>query len=497
MADNVEMNVTNDKVKKGKKKSNKKVIIIVAFAVIVLIIGGVAVVGMISSMTAGMEEAMNMMAGENETLYEVEKVDVKQEITTSGTVIGLEKNAYTSPVTAKVDEIHVETGQIVKKGDVLLTYDTTDLGDNLARVQLQAQSERAAGNASYEAANEAASKTSNAKSEIKDLEKDIKELNKEIKKLNETISGYEAKIKAANETKAVEGTTEQGATEEVYDPTAGLTDKELKKYNKAIADLEKKMKSLASKQEELAKQEAIVEANKDVKVSSSTAAQISASNQLSDMSVNDAQEQVDTAEAGIVAIADGIVESVEIIKGSYANETQTLMTIINADKIGVEFAISKDDLTAITEGQKARVVIADKEYTGTVEFVSRVATMDMNSLGNSSTSGSIKGRIALDNPDESIFVGVAAKAYIFIGESTGALAIPYSALCTDVEGDYVLVVNANNIIERKDITLGLYSGEYYEVLEGLAEGDKVITEVTKGMKPGDEYVAPTAGMTMY
>lgn len=489
MADNVEMNVTNDSTKKGKKKPNKKIIVIVIIAAIVLIIGGIAVVGMIGSMTAGMQEAMNMMAGENEILYEVEKVDVKQEITTSGTVIGLEKNAYTSPVTAKVEEIRVETGQIVKKGDVLLTYDTTDLGDNLARVQLQAQSERAAGNASYEAANEAAGKTSNAKSKIKDLKKDIKELNEDIKKLSKTISDYEAKVKAANEGKAPEE----------YDLTAGLTEEQIKKYNKAITDLEKKNKSLASKQEELAKQEAIVEANKDVKVSSSTAAQISASNQLSDMSVNAAQEQVDAAEAGIVAVADGIVESVEIVKGSYANETQTLMTIINADKIGVEFAISKDDLTAITEGQKARVVIADKEYTGKVEFVSRVATMDSTALGTASSGGSIKGRIVIDNPDDSIFVGVAAKAYIFIGESVGTLAIPYSALCTDVEGDYVLVVNDNNIIERKNLTLGLYSGEYYEVLDGLAEGDKVITEVTKNMKPGDEYVAPvaTTGMTMY
>ena len=489
MADNVEMNVSKDNAKKGKKKPNKKIIIIVVSAVIVLIAGGIVVAGVIKGVTAGMEEAMNMMAGENETLYAVEKVDVKQEITTSGTVIGLEKNAYTSPVTAKVKDIRVEAGQIVKKGDVLLTYDTTDLGDNLARVQLQAQSERAAGNASYEAANEAATKTSNAKSEIKDLKKEIQTLNKEIKELSKTITSYEEKIKAANEGKAPEE----------YDPTAGLTEKEIKKYNKAITDLEKKNKSLASKQEELAKQEAIVEANKDIKVSNSTAAQISASNQLSDMSVNAAQEQVAAAEAGIVAMADGIVESVDIVKGSYANETQTLMTVINADKIGVEFAISKDDLTAITEGQKARVVIADKEYTGEVEFVSRVATMDATALGTSSAGGSIKGRIVLDNPDESIFVGVAAKAYIFIGESVGALAIPYSALCTDVEGDYVLVVNDNNIIERKDITLGLYSGEYYEVLEGLAEGDKVITEVTKSMKPGDEYVAPMAGsgMTMY
>ena len=489
MADNKEMNVINDNGKKIKKKSKKKVIIIVAVVVVLLVVLGIATVNIIKGVTAGMEEAMEMMDGGNDALYAVEKMDVKQEITTSGTVIGLEKNAYTSPVTAKVDEIRVEVGQIVKKGDVLLTYDTTDLGDNLAKVQLQAQSERAAGNAAYEAVNEAAGKVKEAKAEIKDLKSDIKELNKEIKALTKTISTYEEKVKAAN----------AGKSEEEYDPTAGLTAKELKKYNKAVSDLEKKNKSLLAKQEELAKQEAIVEANEGVKVSGSEATQISVSNQLTDMNVNEAQKQVDTAEAGITAVANGIVESVEIIEGSYANETQTLMTIINADKIGVEFSISKDDLTAVTEGQKARVVIAEKEYTGTVVFVSRVATMDANALGTTTSGGSIKGRIELDNPDENIFVGVAAKAYIFIGESIGTFAIPYSALCTDVDGDYVFVVNENNIIERKDITLGLYSGEYYEVVEGLAEGDKVIKEVTKDMKPGDEYVAPVAtpGMTMY
>ena len=485
--ENKEMNVIGNDGKK--KKSKKKVIIIVIIVLAVLIVGGIAIGNVISKVSASMQEAMEMMAGESEDLYTVETVDVKQEITTSGTVIGLEKKAYTSPVTAKVEDIHVEAGQTVKKGDVLLTYDASELGDNLTLVQLQAQSERAAGNETYEMANEAAGKVKDAEKKIKDLKADIKELQKKIKTLTGKIEGYEAKIEAAN----------VGLSMEKQNPMAGLTADEIKAYKKAVKDLESKNKSLLSKQEELAKQEAIVEANKDVKVSGSAATQISVSNQMSDMNVNNAQADVDAAQAGITAIADGIVESVDIIKGSYASETQTLMTIINADKIGVEFAISKDDLTAVAEGQKARVVIADKEYTGKVVFVSRVATMDANALGTATSGGSIKGRIELDNPDENIFVGVAAKAYIFIGESTGALAIPYSALCTDVDGDYVLVVNDNNIIERKDITLGLYSGEYYEVLEGLAEGDKVIKEVTKSMKPGDEYVPPVAtpGMTMY
>ena len=71
--------------------------------------------------------------------------------------------------------------------------------------------------------------------------------------------------------------------------------------------------------------------------------------------------------------------------------------------------------------------------------------------------------------------------------------IPYEALNTDIDGDFVYVVNKENLIERKNVTVGIYSDEYYEVLDGVKEGDKVITNVTKEMKPGDLYVN-TAGM---
>lgn len=59
------------------------------------------------------------------------------------------------------------------------------------------------------------------------------------------------------------------------------------------------------------------------------------------------------------------------------------------------------------------MVIAGKEYEGTIDYVSRVAVSDMTMTGNN-TSGTIKGRILIDNPDDNIYIGVSAKAYILL-----------------------------------------------------------------------------------
>lgn len=499
---NIDNEMTNEVVEETTtpKKKNKRKIIIIVIVVVAILLLALLIGKAMSSFSANMQDQMNAMMGESEAVYTVERQDVEQEITTSGNVIGIETKAYTSPVNAKVDDIKVEVGQIVKKGDVLLTYDASELGDNLEKVKIQAESERAAGNESFEQANKAAGKASKANKKADDLKEDIRKLKKEIEKLNKKIAEYEEKMSAAKATTDTsdqeEASSENGESGDASSSNTGLTLAEEKAYKKALSDLQKKTESLSAKQAALEEQKSIAAANEEITVSESTKAQVNANNKLSDMNVNDAQESYDAAEAGITAKEDGIVASIDVVKGSYASETQTLLTIIDAEQIGVEFTVSKDDLGSISSGQKARVVISGHEYEGNVEFVSRVATLDtaMASGSNATSGGTIKGRILLDNPDENIYIGVSAKAYIFVGKSENALTIPYEALCSDIDGDYVYVVNDENLIERKDVKIGIYSDEYYEVLEGISEGDKVIRNVTSDMKPGDTYVEGNAAM---
>lgn len=488
----------------------KKIWIPIVIIAVLLVVGGIFAVKTVQKVSQGMKDAMQEMAGNDNALFTVEKQEIEQTITTSGNVTGLESDAYVSPVTAKVKDVPVEVGQTVKKGDILLTYDETALGDNLERVEIQAESERAAGNQSYEAVSEAAGKVSAAKKKVKTLEEDIKKLKKEVKSLQEEAEEYQEELEAASAKQAqvqIPGTdaptTEETAVaenEEEEDEEEEDLDDLKKSYKKVSNKLNEKSARLAEKQSSLAEQKAIISANEDVKVSASAQAQINASNRLSQMSVQDAQDSLAAARAGLTAEHDGIVETVNIMKGTYASETMTLMTVIRADRLGVEFAIAKDDLGSIALGQKAKVDVSGNMYEGTVEFISRIAANDgayAAATGNSA-GGSIKGRILLDNPDDKLYVGVSAKVYIEVGTAKDALVVPFQSVNTDIDGDFVLIVNDGNLIERRDVKVGLFSDEYCQILEGVSEGDKVIRNVTEDMKPGDEYtpVAQAAGLPM-
>ncbi len=508
--------------KATKKKGKKKKFPVWAIVLIILLVLGVVFAVVVKNAMGKMQTAMKdaMEQTGNEDLYTVEKIDIEQEISTSGTTIGIEENAYTSPVNAKVNDINVEVGQTIHKGDVLLTFDTEDLGDNLAKVKIQARSERAASNESFEAANKAAGKANKADSKAKKINKQVKSLKDDVEELNDEVVSKQdeltdaqeknAKIEAANEAAKVEAkekynakvaeaiekgeSTENITTEEVKQEALIDTKKiqnELRELNK---ELNKKTEKLTEKQTDLAEQKSISSANKEVSVSDSTKAQVSAANELSEMNVNDAQEAYDDGVAGIVAEEDGVVTAIGATKGAYVSETQTLFTYIDADQIGVQFTISKDNLGSIVPGQKARVVIGSKQYEGVVDYVSRVAAQEAGLTGQSATGGSIQGKITINNPDENLFIGVSAKVYVFVGKSEQTFGVPYESLNTDIKGDYVYVVDKDNKIQRKDVTIGIYSDEYYEITDGIEEGDKVIRNVTKDMKPGDEYVPGSAAM---
>lgn len=62
------------------------------------------------------------------------------------------------------------------------------------------------------------------------------------------------------------------------------------------------------------------------------------------------------------------------------------------------------------------------------------------------------------------------------------LTIPISALSETKKN--IFVVNAENILERREIEIGADDGKFVEILSGLNEGETVVTSATKGLEDG-------------
>lgn len=100
------------------------------------------------------------------------------------------------------------------------------------------------------------------------------------------------------------------------------------------------------------------------------------------------------------------------------------------------------------------------------------------------TTGTQTVRAVFPNPEGLLVPGQYASVLVEVGEPHEALVIPQSAVQEDQAGRFALVVNADNVVELRRISTGARQGIFWEVLDGLAEGERVIHEGLQKVRPG-------------
>ena len=81
-------------------------------------------------------------------------------------------------------------------------------------------------------------------------------------------------------------------------------------------------------------------------------------------------------------------------------------------------------------------------------------TLDFVNTGISTSTGTIELRAVFSNEDKALFPGVFTRVRIPLGEPQPMPVVPASAIGTDQEGDYVLVVDANDVVARRAVVKG-------------------------------------------
>jgi RND family efflux transporter MFP subunit len=121
-------------------------------------------------------------------------------------------------------------------------------------------------------------------------------------------------------------------------------------------------------------------------------------------------------------------------------------------------------------------------HKGVLDFVDSVS---------SASTGTIQLRGSFSNEDTLIFPGVFVRVRIPLGEPQTLPVIPGRAIGNDQQGDYVLLVDAENTVARQSIVRGQKTDEGYAIENGLTATDRVIVNGSIHARPGDKVTPVT------
>ena len=93
-------------------------------------------------------------------------------------------------------------------------------------------------------------------------------------------------------------------------------------------------------------------------------------------------------------------------------------------------------------------------------------------------------RALFENKDRALLAGLFVRVRMPMAHQDKALLIRDEAIGTSQEGSYVLVVGADNVVQRKIVKTGQSQGQLRIIESGLDPGDWVVTEGVQRAFPG-------------
>jgi RND family efflux transporter MFP subunit len=159
-----------------------------------------------------------------------------------------------------------------------------------------------------------------------------------------------------------------------------------------------------------------------------------------------------------------------------------LATLVMLDPIYAYFSPADEELQRILKYSrenelKAEITLTDGtkyDHMGTLDFVD-------NEVNNQTST--IAMRVTLPNPDKFLMPGVYVDLKLRLDEDD-ALLMPEKAIAEDQSGQFVMIVESNDVVKKSYVTTGAAYDDMRQVTKGVEEGDEVIVEGLQSVREG-------------
>jgi HlyD family secretion protein len=198
--------------------------------------------------------------------------------------------------------------------------------------------------------------------------------------------------------------------------------------------------------------------------------------------VADSRRQL--SETRIVAPMSGVVTKKLVEEGelvaalsSFSGGTP-IVEIAQLGALQVTLSVNEIDVARLEVGMKATVevdALPDEEFEGEVSRIAPASEAQASQAPGQDAVVRYRVEVQLTASDPRIRPGMSARCTIQVGSRKNVLRVPIEYVGEDEEGQYVMVRKSDKAKpEKTRVKIGLRSAAWFEVLEGVSEGERLV-----------------------
>jgi membrane fusion protein (multidrug efflux system) len=219
--------------------------------------------------------------------------------------------------------------------------------------------------------------------------------------------------------------------------------------------------------------------------------------------IDAAKAQLETAEINlgyteIRSPIGGRIGATAVNVGNVVGPTSgVLATVVSQDPMYVTFSLPMLDALELRSnggaggyaGVDVIITLPDGRVypdTGLIDFVNNQVTANTDTLNLRATVANppLPGSTGQQGNSRELEDGEFVSVTLRSKSPLQAIAIPRDAVITDQLGNYVLLVDKNNILHRQPVTLGQTTPESAVISQGLSDGDQIVVDGIQSVHPG-------------
>lgn len=202
-----------------------------------------------------------------------------------------------------------------------------------------------------------------------------------------------------------------------------------------------------------------------------------------------ASAKTDLSYSIITAPFTGRIGISQVKLGAQVSPGSTLLNTISSEHpIGVDFVVNETDIARFYRLQKKNTDSTFKlQLSDGVTTYNKPGKILAIDRGVNNQTGTVTVRVEFPNDDDVLKDGMSCVIKVLNDQSGNQLVIPYKAVIEQM-GEFFVFVSQDTIAKQHKVKLGPHLGSNITVLDGVKEGDKVITDGFQRLRNGGKIV---------